>query len=170
MDLTNNFTIETYLKQDSTDTYEGIISRAYGAPTDVYALTIHNNDIFVMRPGVDSWWDTNYTVSGDGWWRHIAVTFDDAKNLILYVNGTEEASVVTSVASYSSSTRYSKVGYHSSGFVGTMAYLKLYNVCLSPTEVAHAYNRIARQAIYISDGRGALPDEKVYTLGERVIF
>ncbi len=162
LDIPNNLTLEVMVLQRSTSSYQGTSSRAWGSPA-AYSIALNTTRVFLNSP--DGWWNSNYVINADKQWHYIILTFDASNNMILYVNGVNRNSMVTTLGSYAASTRYIKIGAHSTAFDGIIKFVRLLPVALTEPQIQASWNKIARQAVFNESMFNQLPDQRSYTAG-----
>ena len=136
VDITNTITLSAWIKPDSIDDGDGIISKGY-LTGDSYAmnLTAAGNLVFKTAAGE---WQSNSQVN-TGQWQHVAISYDGS-SLKFYVNGQQDSNVVSTNMTLQSSLDPIQIGSDMVGFTlqyfdGAIDDARIYNRALSTNEI-----------------------------------
>lgn len=149
MNPTSAMSITGWVKYDSyagTQAENWIIGRD-AAGVRAYALGVQelfSNRLELQINGAATIRDVGGTEISVGEWYHVAVTGDSTNGWIMYINGNRKASASWSApASVSENTYLGRRGYSAAeGYTdGTIDNFKIYNVALTPAQVAWEYNK-----------------------------
>jgi hypothetical protein len=146
--LTNDYTIETWIKRTGQTTpYERLISKSDATNYD-YWLQISSNTIAcgVLKVDATSYQAVSKIYVPVGEWQHVVCTLSATNEFKIYMNGTDVTGVVAGVAGPARvSTRPLQLGRIGSGgtfdykFDGVMDSTRIYSRTLSKEEVASNY-------------------------------
>jgi Leucine-rich repeat (LRR) protein/Ca2+-binding EF-hand superfamily protein len=95
LDLTNNLTIEAWIKPNSITGTQRIFTKDLASSNTGFGFGLFNNQLIFTGYGVIDSYSTG-TVSV-GVWNHIAVTFDNIGNGIFYINGVQSGTFTLSI-------------------------------------------------------------------------
>jgi hypothetical protein len=102
LDLTNNYTIECWIKVDSFKTYSGLVSKVQSSNANGYVLRLNNTDVYFDGKS------TSGLNLQRGVWYHIAAVNNNG-NRYLYVNGVNKTLNGTNIT-ISANTDYLAIG------------------------------------------------------------
>jgi hypothetical protein len=149
LSLTSNFTIESWVKTTSTDTYDTIISKGNSITTN-YVMSIGDSALghvyFYGYSGGNvkgGWTGTNYTTAtvNDGNWHHIVGTFNGT-HWILYIDSVNNLTFVEPAPIVLDSTSQNLTIGRRGARYGNISIdeVKLHNRVLSQNEINASYN------------------------------
>ncbi len=144
LDLTNNFTLSTWIKPTNVTGNKGIISK-YNTADGAYQFGLLGNQVFCQFTTGSTW--PEYSTSGgtitSGVWSHIACTYDN-NTLTIYINGTAVSSTVPGAKTIRNASANLILGNDSTlsssiFFSGPMDETRIYSRALSAAQVLALY-------------------------------
>lgn len=144
---TGNFTIAAWVKRTATGSEHTIFCKtASGSWTNggkEFFIEGGNNKLSFGGFGLGSAVSSTGTITNDGLWHHVAVTFVDSTNTVaLYIDGLASGSGGTLNLTADVAGHVVKVGGHPAGhyFKGRMDEFRVFSRALSPSEVLTVMN------------------------------
>ncbi|MCK4348653.1 MAG: LamG domain-containing protein, partial [Thermoplasmatales archaeon] len=134
LDITEEITIEAWVKPDSVSGYHAILDKAGS-----YIFLTHNDELFFYLHNPDGFKKSSGLNLETGVWQHVAITFD-RNNLRFYKNGTSYTPTEWphSISSSNNAVRIGTDNWNEF-FNGIIDEVKIYNRALSAEEIMAHY-------------------------------
>ncbi|MFY8108175.1 MAG: LamG-like jellyroll fold domain-containing protein [Bacteroidia bacterium] len=133
--LTNNFTVEFWMKSGQTGTSKGIIS------TNDFGVSLSNGKIVFNAPGATL--TSSASVNIDRW-IHVAVTRNNSQ-LKLYINGIQDQTATGAAGNINSNLQFTLGSIYGQGSNSTFSYngaideLRIWNIERASIDIANFY-------------------------------
>ena len=142
---TSNFTIALWIKRQSTGAEHTILSKtasaSWASGGKEFFISGSDNKLYFGSFGVGEVSSTG-TITNDGLWHHVAVTFVDSSNTVtFYIDGVASGGGTLNLPADVSS-HVVKIGGHPAGhyFRGQIDEFRIFSRALSPSEVQSIMN------------------------------
>ncbi|NEQ49967.1 MAG: hypothetical protein F6K11_07525 [Leptolyngbya sp. SIO3F4] len=141
LDITNTLTLATWVKADSFQAFDGLITK--GTSTISYGLDLDSDGSLIFSAnygnlsGASGWgdWDSNTRLT-TGQWHHVAVTYDGSY-VRFYIDGQLDSNVVQTNVKFGTSNQALILGAELVGshFDGALDDARVYNRALNTDEI-----------------------------------
>jgi hypothetical protein len=145
--LTNNFTVEAWIKPDGVSGIQNVISaRALIGDAGGWGLALNGNRIFFATWGIEGAGGSSPPVLAAGFWQHVVVVYDSNNTTNFYLNGNP-VGTLPGVAPVNPNGQAVYIGRAAEWwggpeyFNGAIGEVAIYNHALSAAEIQEHYVR-----------------------------
>ncbi|MEM9484760.1 MAG: NF038122 family metalloprotease [Cyanobacteria bacterium P01_F01_bin.116] len=153
LDLTNTLTLATWVKADSFQAWDGLITK--GTSTIAYGLDLNNDGSLIFSANYGSLsdasgfgdWNSDASLT-TGRWHHVAVTYDGSY-IRFYIDGQLDTNVVETNVTFGTSNEALVLGAELVGshFDGALDDTRVYERALSASEITELANLSSEEGI-----------------------
>lgn len=141
--MDSNLTVSAWIKTNSTNTYQRIITKPLLSSSDYgYSLAIRNTGKFwgVIHTSNGYFGTSDSTASVTTNWTHLAMTYNGS-NLLFYINGVLDKNTSVTGGNITYDTDVLKIGKNGGElFNGQIDDVRIYNYALTPEQIKQIYN------------------------------
>lgn len=145
--LTNNFTVEAWIKPDGVSGIQNVVSaRALIGDAGGWGLALNGNRIFFAAWGIEGAGGSSPPVLAAGFWQHLVVVYDSKNTTNFYLNGSP-VGTLPGVAPVNPNGQAVYIGRAAEWwggpeyFNGAIGEVAIYNHALSAAEIQEHYVR-----------------------------